>query len=103
MADVYLMLRIKLLLNKQFQSVFTDENLSNIPNLGVGNYSTMPGITFSTSGIQCLLNNLDTNKAYGPCRSGVDPGFSERGSEYRGVSLKQGVWGRNPPVIVILT
>ena len=26
----------------------------------------MPGITFSTSGIQCLLNDLDANKACGP-------------------------------------
>ena len=25
--------------------------------------------------------------------SGADPGFSEGGSEHRGVSLKQGVWG----------
>ena len=31
------------------------------------------------------------------CMSGADPGFSERGSEHRGVSLKQGVWGAVPP------
>ena len=29
--------------------------------------------------------------------AGVDPGFSEGGSEHRGVSLKQGVWGVQPP------
>ena len=28
---------------------------------------------------------------------GADPGFSERGSEHRGVSLKQGVWGAVTP------
>ena len=50
-----------------FQSVFKDEDLSSIPNLGVGiHLSTMPNIIFSTSGIQSLLNDLDTNKVCGP-------------------------------------
>ena len=29
--------------------------------------------------------------------SGADPGFWEGGSEHRGGSLKQGVWGAQPP------
>ena len=29
--------------------------------------------------------------------SGADPGFWEGGSEHRGGSLKQGVWGVQPP------
>ena len=28
---------------------------------------------------------------------GADPGFWEGGSEHRGGSLKQGVWGAQPP------
>ena len=31
------------------------------------------------------------------CVSGVDPGFSERGSDHKGISLMQGVWGHSPP------
>jgi len=34
---------------------------------------------------------------YVQCISGADPGFSEGGSEHRGGSLNQGVWGVQPP------
>ena len=54
-------------LSDQFQSVFTLEDTSNIPKLDDNSFVTpMPAISFSTSGIQTLLHNLDPNKAQGP-------------------------------------
>ena len=58
-------------LNNYFESVFTKENLSNIPSMNgcnnpVNALPTMPSITFSVAGIQHQLSLLDTNKASGP-------------------------------------
>ena len=58
-------------LNKYFESVFTKENLSNIPLMNQGNDSInhlpdIPNITLSTNGIQHQLSVLDTNKASEP-------------------------------------
>ena len=58
-------------LNNQFQSVFTVEDLSNVPEIGTGNYNMMQPIQFSEAGIQALLQNLDTNKSPGP--DGIHP------------------------------
>ena len=55
-------------LNTQFESVFTNEDLSNMPNKGIGSFADMPTITFSNEGIEKLLLELDTNKAPGPDR-----------------------------------
>ena len=57
-------------LNDQFQSVFTVEDLSNVPEIGTGNYIMQP-IQFSEAGIQALLQNLDTNKSPDP--DGIHP------------------------------
>ena len=59
-------------LSNQFQSVFTREDLSNVPTLEA-NTSTqaMPSISFNVSGIENLLSNLDPNKAHGP--DGISP------------------------------
>ena len=58
-------------LNNYFKSVFTQEDVTNIPNLG--NPATfedpipsMPEINFSLKGIKKLLSDLDTSKANGP-------------------------------------
>ena len=40
------------------------------------------------------MKQLESMVLLGP---GTDPGFSERGSEHRGVSLKQGSGGHSPP------
>ena len=45
-------------LNDQFQSVFTVEDLTTIPEIGTGNFHTMQPIQFSESGIQMLLQTL---------------------------------------------
>ena len=53
-------------LNDQFQSVFTVEDFTTIPDIGIGNFHTMQPIQFSESGIQMLLQNLKANKSPGP-------------------------------------
>ena len=53
------------LLNNQFHSVFTNENLTDIPT-AESSYPSMPEISFSTEGIFKLLCELDTNKSSGP-------------------------------------
>ena len=53
-------------LTTYFQSVFTDENLSNIPTLGTNIYPSVSSITFSTQGNETILANLDPNKSSGP-------------------------------------
>ena len=53
-------------LNNQFYSMFTDEDLINTPQIDQLEYPTMPEISFNTSGIHKLLLDLDTNKSPGP-------------------------------------
>ena len=60
-------------LNKQFKSVFTHEDIVNIPTMATssdtGNsFPIMSDITFSLNGIQQALCNLQVNKASGPDR-----------------------------------
>ena len=50
-------------LNNQFYSVFTDEDLVNTPQIDQLEYPTMPEISFNTPGIHELLLDLDTNKS----------------------------------------
>ena len=59
-------------LSNQFQSVFTRENLSNVPILGANTcIQAMSSIPFNVNGIQNLLSILDPNKAHGP--DGISP------------------------------
>ena len=51
-------------LNNQFYSVFTDEDLFDLPQLDQLEHPMMPEISFSISGIHSLLLNLDSNKMY---------------------------------------
>ncbi len=53
-------------LSNQFQSVFTKEDRTNIPDKGLSNHPTMPDISFSPDGIQKLLEGLNPSKAAGP-------------------------------------
>ena len=60
-------------LNKQFKSVFTHEDINNIPTMATssdtGNsFPIMSDITFSLNGKQQALCNLQVNKASGPDR-----------------------------------
>ena len=53
-------------LNNQFYSVFTKENLTNVPVCAGHPHPRMPSISISTDGIQELLKEIDTKKASGP-------------------------------------
>ena len=52
-------------LNNQFRSVFTQEDINDMPTLGEG-FPSMPNITISTDGIEKLLTDFKPNKATGP-------------------------------------
>jgi len=54
------------ILNKQFFSVFNQDDGTAIPQLGPSPHPTMPDISFSSSGIEKLLHNLKVKKAPGP-------------------------------------
>jgi len=54
------------ILNQQFQSVFTKENLHDSPNKGPSPYSSMKDININTKGVHKLLKNLNAHKATGP-------------------------------------
>ncbi|XP_072018292.1 uncharacterized protein [Amphiura filiformis] len=49
-------------LNAQFCSVFTDENIQNIPNFTQSTVPDMPDIIITTPGIEKLLKNLNVQK-----------------------------------------
>ena len=53
------------ILNRQFSSVFTSEDDTQLPSLDE-DHDEMPHISISRSGILKLLQNIDTNKATGP-------------------------------------
>ena len=52
-------------LNAQFQKGFTQEDISSIPNKGVGCTSVIDQIIFDPIGIRKLLQNLDSKNANG--------------------------------------
>ena len=53
-------------LNAQYQSVFTKEDTSTIPDKEESTCPSMPDITFTKEGIEKLLSNLNAAKASGP-------------------------------------
>ncbi|XP_072042992.1 uncharacterized protein [Amphiura filiformis] len=53
-------------LNKQYQSVYTQEDTSSFPDMGPSPYTAMPDINFTTNGIEKLLSKLNPRKACGP-------------------------------------
>jgi hypothetical protein len=54
------------ILNKQYHSVFTQEDMVNIPDLGPSPHSMMPDLEFDENGIAKLLSGLNASKANGP-------------------------------------
>ena len=54
------------ILNRQYQSVFSKENPSNIPHPDSPPQPTMPDITVTEAGVLKLLTELKPNKASGP-------------------------------------
>ena len=59
------------ILNAQFQSVFTSEDLTTFPEKGPSPYPLIPDITITSNGIAQLLSGLDVHKAPGP--HNIDP------------------------------
>jgi hypothetical protein len=50
----------------QFKSVYTKENLENIPNKGRSPYPNMPKIQVTEQGVHKLLKNIKPHKVTGP-------------------------------------
>ena len=53
-------------LNEQFCSVFTEEDLGNLPTMENSPHPSMPTITITVEGVEKLLQNLNPRKASGP-------------------------------------
>ncbi len=54
------------ILNKYFQSVITDEDLSHMPKLTNNNIPDMPKFVVHTKGVEKLLRNINVKRANGP-------------------------------------
>ena len=54
------------ILNSQFKSVFTTENLDNLPCMGESPFPDVPNIQVSTEGVCKLLKDINITKATGP-------------------------------------
>ena len=54
------------ILNDQFVSAFTQEDTTNIPDMGQRNIESMPNIAVVWKGVHKLLMNLKTKKDTGP-------------------------------------
>ena len=55
-----------IILNNKFQSVFTQENTTNILNCNSALYPVMPDLDISCDGAQNFLETLDPSKVPGP-------------------------------------
>ena len=54
------------ILNKQFESVFTAEDTSSIPDTGTSPYTSIPDIDITLNGVRNLLLKSNVNKSAGP-------------------------------------
>ena len=54
------------MLNDQFVSVFTNEDLSSIPTLGPSNHPSVPAFNISACGVERLLSKIRPHSASGP-------------------------------------
>jgi len=53
-------------LREQFDTAFTDEDLSSIPSLGISPCDSMPNIHISLQGVKKQQENIAVSKACGP-------------------------------------
>jgi hypothetical protein len=53
------------ILNDQFYSVYTREDMTSMPEKGQSSYSDMPDIHIGEAGVLKLLNNINSHKATG--------------------------------------
>ena len=54
------------ILNDQFYSVYTREDMTSMPEKGQSPYPDMPDIHIGEAGVLKLLNNINSHKATGP-------------------------------------
>jgi len=54
------------ILNSQFSSLFTSDDGSTLPYLGISPYPDISPVDINTSGIVRLLSDLDPSKSLGP-------------------------------------
>ena len=54
------------LINQQFTSVFTHENISTLPDLGASSFPTIVPGNINVKGVEKLLSGLQGHKAHGP-------------------------------------
>ena len=54
------------ILNKQFASVFTDENVTDKPDKGPSSFTSLPNIKINRNGVESLLRKIKPRKASGP-------------------------------------
>ena len=54
------------ILNKQYDSIFTDENLEQTPQLGNSSVPSIDQLNITENGVCTLLKKLDPTKANGP-------------------------------------
>ena len=54
------------MLNEQFASVFTDETMANLPDMGDSPHPTVPDFTVDQEGVRKLLVNIKSHTASGP-------------------------------------
>ncbi|XP_035680251.1 uncharacterized protein LOC118418421 [Branchiostoma floridae] len=54
------------ILSRQYDSVFTDEDMVNVPDLGDSPYPDMPEVEVTLLGVQKLLQGINPAKACGP-------------------------------------
>ena len=53
-------------LNEQYQQVFTEEDLTTIPDLATDSATLMKDVVITTTGVHKLLTDLNIHKATGP-------------------------------------
>ena len=53
-------------LNRQFSSVFTQEQVNTMPDKGASPYPNLPRITITRNGVEALLQKVKAKKASGP-------------------------------------
>ena len=53
-------------INQQFSSVFTNENVSTLPDLGFSPYNSIVTEDINVEGVAKLLSDLQSHKAHGP-------------------------------------
>ncbi|XP_072014766.1 uncharacterized protein [Amphiura filiformis] len=54
------------MLNDQFASVFTNEDASDLPDLGISPHPPVPSFSIDTEGVRKLLANIKPHTASGP-------------------------------------